>query len=183
MPAVVTFLRTREDRLREDQAATLRKLVLALPDLPARAAGEIVAAIDRQMASRRKWTFVMLEPAQNAAVVDWLMAHSSQPMKAARVWAQCFTALRMDTGEITLTRDELAQRAGVPSDEISRIMGELESCGAIIRRREKIPGMRGPGRAVYFMNSRVGTHLTGAARDQARDDAPLLRLVEPPDGR
>ena len=58
-------------------------------------------------------------------------------------------------------------------------MGELEACGAIIRRREKVAGMRGPGRARYFMNPRVGTHLTGVARDTAQEAAPQLRLVDP----
>lgn len=181
MAATFVKLRTREDRLREDQAETLRQLVLNLEDVPARAAGEIVAAIDRQTASRSGWTFVMLGPEQNAAVVRWIMANSKRPMKAARVWAECFTVLRMDTGEIMLTRDELADRAAISPDEVSRIMGELETCGAIIRRIERVPGMRGRGVARYFMNPKVATHLSGGARDAAQEAAPALRTeVEQP---
>jgi hypothetical protein len=178
MAATLVKLRTREDRLREDQAAQVRQMILDLPGLPARATGEIIAAIDRQTVSKSGWTFVMLAPAQNAAVVRWIMANCSSPMKAASVWAECFTMLRMDTGEIMLTRDELADRVVIPSDEISRIMGELESCGAIIRRREKVPGMRGRGVAKYFMNPNVATHLSGAARDAAQATAPLLQLMD-----
>jgi hypothetical protein len=42
-----------------------------------------------------------------------------------------------------------------------------------------VPGQRGPGRAVYFMNPNVATNLSGAARDRAQAETPKLRLVEP----
>jgi predicted ArsR family transcriptional regulator len=87
--------------------------------------------------------------------------------------------MRRDTGEIALTRDELAEELGVAPPHVSRLMGELEGIGAISRRLEKIPGMRGRGRAVYFMNPNVATNLAGAARDKAQGEAPPLRLVEP----
>ena len=89
-----------------------------------------------------------------------------------------FEHLRRDTGEIALSRDELAAEIGETASNVSRLMTELEGIGAISRRYEKVPGMRGRGRAVYFMNPNVGTHLAGAARDKAQADAPALRLVE-----
>ena len=58
-------------------------------------------------------------------------------------------------------------------------MRELEAIGAIIIRRERVAGTRGPARAVYFMNPNVATNLSGAARDRAQAEAPKLRLVEP----
>ena len=48
------------------------------------------------------------EPGQNRAVLSWLREHSSRPRKAVELWALLFEHLRRDTGEITLTRDELA---------------------------------------------------------------------------
>jgi hypothetical protein len=121
----------------------------------------------------------MLSPEQNAAVVAWLAEHSARPQQAMKLWSILFTALRTDTGEIVLTRDELADRLGVTSDKISELMGELEQIGAISRRRHKIGGMRGRGMVRYFMNPRVATCLTGEARDQAQAAAPpLLRLME-----
>ena len=72
MPAQLVKLRTKADRLKTDQAEQLRQLVLDFPDLPQRAVGELIATIDRQTASRSGWTFVMISPEQNAAVVDWL---------------------------------------------------------------------------------------------------------------
>ena len=59
-------------------------------------------------------------------------------------------------------------------------MHELAGIGAIIVHREKVAGMRGPGRAVYLMNPNVGTHLAGAARDKAQAEARPLRLVTEP---
>lgn len=177
MPAQLVKLRTRTDRLKSDQAEQLRQLVLDFPDLPQRAVGELIATIDRQTASRSGWTFVMISPEQNAAVVDWLSRHSSRPLVAMRLWAALFSNLRTDTGEIVQTRDELADLIGDTSDHVSEIMGELASVGAISRRRERVAGMRGPGLVRYFMNPKVGTHLTGGARDQAQADAPLLTLM------
>jgi hypothetical protein len=89
------------------------------------------------------------------------------------------TVLHRDTGQIMLTRDELAERLGSRLDEVSRIMHELASIGAIITRREPVSGVRGPGRAVYFMNPNVATHLPKGVRGRAQAEAPKLRLVEP----
>jgi len=178
MAAQLIKLRTKADRLKADQASRLRQLVLDFPDLPQRAVGELIATIDRQTVSKSGWTFVMLSPEQNAAVVQWLADNSARPIVAMRLWAQLFNNLRTDTGEIVQTRDELAEALGAKVTEISQIMGELASIGAITRRRERVAGMRGPGLVRYFMNPRVATNLTGAARDQAQQDAPLLALIE-----
>src|SRR5918912_798071 len=120
--AVIARLRTKADRLRADTAGELRRLILEYPALPERARGEIVAAIDRQTASEARWTFVMLSPEQNAAVARWLGKHSTRPKVALVLWQELFTALRRDTGEIMLTRDELAERVGTHPNNVSQIM-------------------------------------------------------------
>ncbi|RYY06567.1 MAG: hypothetical protein EON55_23050, partial [Alphaproteobacteria bacterium] len=66
----------------------------------------------------------------------------------------------------------------IRSDTVSEIMSELEGFGAIIRKRERVAGMRGPGMVRYFMNPRVATHLAGSERDQAQREAPLLQLMQ-----
>ena len=178
MAARIARLRTKADRLRSDTAAQLRQLVLEYPGLPERARGEIIGTIDRQTASEAGWTFVMLSPEQNAAVMRWLNRHSKRPRVALELWGELFTALRRDTGEVMLTRDELAERVGTTPEHVSSVMHELAGIGAIIVHRERVAGMRGPGRAVYLMNPNVATNLTGAARDRAQADAPSLMLVE-----
>ena len=60
-----------------------------------------------------RWMFAMISPTQNAAVVRWLGEHSKRPQAAVRLWAELLTALRPDTGEILLTRDQIAALLGI----------------------------------------------------------------------
>src|SRR3954467_13521799 len=135
MAATIVGHRTRRDRLRAVDAADLRRLVSSSPRLPERARSEIIAAIDRETASEAGWTFVMLSPEQNRAVMRWLHRHSSRPRTALLLWGELFTELRRDTGEIMLTREELAERRGASPTEVSRLMHELARIGAIIVHR------------------------------------------------
>ncbi|MFC7739269.1 helix-turn-helix domain-containing protein [Roseomonas sp. GCM10028921] len=170
MGAKITRLRTRKDRLRADQAEQLRLLILDQPGLPDRAVGQILATLDRETAAENRWTFVMMSAADNARVVRWLRRNSAYPVVAPDLWAELFTVLRLDTGEIMQTRDELATAVETTPRTVSRVMSELESIGAIIRHRE--------GRGVrYYMSPRIGTHLTGAARDAAQAAAPKLATL------
>lgn len=179
MAAKVIELRTKPDRLKADQADQLRQLLLPLAAEFPGVVRELIGHIDRQTASRNKWTFVMLSPSQNAAVVNYLIDHSKRPMVAVRLWALCFEHLDMDTGEILLAREEMAEKLNENADNISRIMTELSKMGAIIRYRERVKGMKGPGMVRHFMNPRVATNLSGAARDKAQAKAPpLLTLMQ-----
>ena len=119
------------------------------------------------------WTFVMISPQQNAVVVKWLNENSKRRNEAVELWAELFTAMRNDTGEILRGRDELAERVGTSVQNVSRIMTELASINAIVRRKE--------GRRVkYFMNPNIATHIpTPEQRKEAREGAgPLLVLME-----
>lgn len=178
MPARLVRLRTKADKLRAEKAEELRQMILAFDGLPKRAAGELLAAIDRSTAADNGWTFVMMSPADNARVVSWLVANSGRPLVAVRLWALCFEHLRRDTGEIVMTREELAEAVGASADHVSAIMGELEGLGAISRQRVKVAGMRGPGLVRYFMNPTIATHQTGVARVMAQAEAPKLRSIE-----
>jgi hypothetical protein len=172
MAALIRALRTRRQRLRSEDAAQLRQLVLAYGEEQPEAVARIVAVIDRETAAEREWTFVMISPAQNALVVDQIMQMTVRPALTVRLWAKLFLHLRMDTGEVVATREELAAEVGTQARHVSTAMGELENMGALIRRKEG-------RRSRWFMNPRVGTHLAGAARDKAQATAPALRLVEP----
>ena len=91
-------------------------------------------------------------------------------MQAVALWNELLGVLDGHTGEVLATRAELAELVGCEPRDISRLMGELERLGAIIRKRD--------GRAVkYFLSPLVGTTLSGAARDKAQASAPPLRLV------
>lgn len=185
MVATIHRLRSKADRLKREQAEKLAQHLLQFPELeevPERAVGRILAALDQVTAADdpKGWSFVMISPAQNNAVVDWLSSHSKRPIDATRLWAKLFTAMRSDTGEVMLTRVELADQLGIHENNVSAIMSELVKIGAIITKREKVAGMRGPGMVRYFMNPRVATHIsTSAAREKAQAAAPpLLVLME-----
>lgn len=180
--AKIVELQTRRDHLRRDQEALVRQAVLDLEEeLPGGVVRELLTVIDRRSASRGKWSFVMLSPHQNYIVVSHILSTSKRPLLASQLWATCFTVLRSDTGEIMLTRDELAERLETTPQNISSVMTELVEFGAIIRRRVRVKNMRGPGMVQYFMNPRVATHLPGSERDKAQDEAPpLLDLMSKP---
>jgi len=169
-PATVHRLHTRPQRLRQEAGEELRQLVLGL-DLPEKPVAEIVAAIDRQTAETFRWTFIMLSPSQNAAVVGWLADNSRRPIKALRLWARLFELMRHDTGEVVASRKQIAENVGITARDVSEIMSELASINAIYRWRD--------GRGVrYFMNSNVATCLTGMQREQAQvAQQPVLAVV------
>jgi hypothetical protein len=171
MAAQIVKLSTRRQRLRAEQAAQLRQLVIDFEGLDADATGRIVAAIDRETAAEREWPFVMISPAQNAFVVEQLTMHSARPQMAARLWAKLFLHLRLDTGEIIASREELAAEVGAKPNHVSEIMGELTRMQAVVRRQD--------GRRVrWFLNPLVGTGMGGVARDKAQAEAPKLRALE-----
>ncbi|MDE2988510.1 MAG: helix-turn-helix domain-containing protein [Chloroflexota bacterium] len=172
MSASIHKFRSTRARLNAEQAEETRQFLLDFGeehDLPDDALGRIIAAIDAETATERKWTFVMIGPRENRAVARWLRQNSRRPLAALGLWLELFPALRYDTGEIMLSRDELAERVGIAPDNVSRIMTELEGIGAVSRRRV--------GRGVrYYMNPTLGTHLTGKARDDAQAAAHQLEL-------
>lgn len=175
--ASIKRLRTRADRKREALESELRQFVLDLGDvgeLDSDTVGRVVAAVDGRAADREDdWGFVLMGPKENAFVVEWLGANSKRPLVALRLWARLFTAIRWDTGEIMLTRDDLAEAVGVAPRHVSSIMTELEGIGAITRLR------RG-GRVRYFLSPRIGTKLPAAKRVDAQAEAPRLALVPEP---
>ena len=169
-PDGVTRLREHRARQKAAEATEFTKLARKLGLDPA-TAEDLTAAYLAD--TRNTWTFVMLSPAQNDAVVEWLSDQSKRPHVAVRLWSHLFTCMRMDTGEILKSRQELADRLGVLPRDLSSLMTELASINAV--RREK------HGREVrYFMNSTIATHLPShEARAKAREaDGPVLTVVQ-----
>lgn len=156
----VTRLKTRKDRLQEDQADLLKQALLPF----AEAGGVMGDVVGRLYVQIKNLTtpdigttepFVMIRPAQNRAVTLWLMENSKRPMKAVSVWTLLFDHLMPHTGQVMLTREEIAEQVGIPVNHISQIMNELVTFGAIFSEREKVAGMRGPGLVRYYMNKHV----------------------------
>ena len=168
----VTKLSEERVKRRKDEARQIVQQARRL-GLDAETLAKIDAAAQAHAQSSENWIFVMLSPAQNAEVVRWINKHSKRPQKASELWATLLEHLRMDTGEIMATRQELAQRVGMEPRDLSSTMTELASINAIRREKE--------GRKVrYFLNPSIATHVPNAAkRKAAREEAgPLLKLME-----
>lgn len=172
MKVNITRLRTRADLLKLEQADALRDLVLKYEDQAPAAVRELLAVVDRYTAAFQGWTFVMLSPEQNHAVVAWIQDNAQRPRVSARLWAAMFCHLRVDTQEIVMDRTAMMAAARASSAHVSQVLSELAGIGALIRRRE--------GHDVrWFMNPHVGTCLTGKARQDAQQAAPRLCLIAP----
>lgn len=139
--------------------------------------GDVLERIDQaaefHVVARDRERFIMVTTSQNLAVVQWIYENSARPHKSNLLWALIFDHVHPNTGEIMLSREELAERIGDKPRSVSTLMSEFASINAIDRRKE--------GREVkYFLNPNIATHLPGAAtREAARDAAgPLLTLME-----
>lgn len=172
MAARIVPYASRAALLKRERAAEVRQMILQLEAEAPRLVGQMVALIDRHTIADRGWSFVMLSPAQNRLVVRWINANAKRPRVSAALWAEFFCHMRTDTGEIVMSRAQMMEAADASTSHISDALSELLGMGAIIRQRE--------GREVrWFMNPRVGTHLTGLARQEAQSAAPpLLELIE-----
>lgn len=173
MAARIVRISAHKSLLRRNRTVRLRQLALELaPEAPGMSR-EILAVIDRNTASEDAWRFVMFGPLQNRVVVRWIDAHAKRQRLSSLLWAELFCNFHPMTGQVLLTRTEMANAIGHRPQHVSAALTELLSMGALIRRQE--------GRDVkWFMNPFVATCMTGVARDEAQRSAP--RLVASSDG-
>lgn len=117
------------------------------------------------------WTFIMISPEQNLAVVNWLTSKSKRPLKSVKLWALLFDNVHRETGQIMLSRQELSEKIEEKLYNISRIMTELESIRAILKKKD--------GRSViYYMNPNVANHYPQKIREKAQQLTPKLKILD-----
>ena len=87
----------------------------------------------------------LIEPEGNRAVVQWLRENSERPIAAMNLWSLLLARLHRGTGQVLLSRSELAGEVDVTPREITYIMRELDSIGAVSRRPDG-------SRVRYFLN-------------------------------
>src|SRR3954454_11568522 len=167
----VVRLRTRRDAKEQIGLEALRGVLqdMAAIGTPSGVVGRLVAVVERELASRRGWGFVMVEPNLNAEVVAHLAKHSRRKLTAVQLWARLFESLPPDSNEVLADRSDLARAVGCSPAHLSEIMRGLEALGAVSRRKEA-------GAVRSSVPPRLGTHLPGAVRDGPQADAPPLKL-------
>ena len=159
----------RHSRATREQAEQVRQFMLDL-DIPADARAHVDNALFKITETPgQRWLFVMINPDQFRFVAK---AISQRPDagKTFMIWNCALTYVRMDTGEIVATREQLANDAQARVEHVSRAMGELVKIGAIVRHR------RGRN-VVYSVNPKVGWAGGEGTRQEAAKAAPQLRLV------
>ena len=159
----------KHSRASREQAEQLRQYAFDL-ELSPQARAELDNALFKITETPgRRWLFVMINPEQFRFVA---MAIAKRPDagKTLMVWNCALTYVRMDTGEIMASREQLAADANTAPPHVSNAISELVKIGAIVRQR------RGR-RMAYFVNPNVGWNGGEGARQEAAKEAPQLRLV------
>ena len=104
----------------------------------------------------------MIDLEKTRDLVRWLRKGSNRPFAAINTWLAVITNLDIGTGDILLSRDEIAEEVGITPREVSEIMTEMEDYGAISRRRE--------GRRVHYRLNEP--YFTAPLRQAEKKDLP-----------
>ncbi len=194
MAQVVRLATQRQQTEREASAAVAEQLSLLSPETLDRLPMQARIAISRATHALQRharpdteeglWPggFTMLSRAQTAAIWDAIRAlpPDDRPNHVRHAFDLVLLNLQQDTGEVMLTRDQLAERVGCARENMSRIMGTLERMGVIRRERRRVEGMQGRGVAVYFVNPHVAWNgsLDIRKAEAAEVTPPMLRLMQ-----
>ncbi len=193
--AHVTRLQARRQQGERQEAASFASQLAQLsPELLRQLPGSIQLAISRVTSGLQKharpdteeglWPggFNMLSRVQTKAIWDAIRALPSddRPHQVRHAFDLVLLNLRQDTGEVLLTRDQLAEEIDCAPRNVSTIMGILERMGVVRRERRRIEGVQGRGMAVYFINPHVAWNGSLDARkaEAAEAKPPLLTLME-----
>jgi len=172
MSAHIKRLKTKPQQEATERIKQLELVLAQYPEIRDEKKASILWELKKtaNLQEKNTWTFIMISPTQNDLVVEWLLNNSKRPTSAFRLWTKLFKVIDVQTGQIMLTRQEIAQEVNIKSCHVSSIMSELESIGAILKKKE--------GRGViYYMNPHVGTHLPQEIRTKAQQAAPKLQLL------
>jgi hypothetical protein len=178
---------SKSQRMTLEQARQVEEQLRLLPDdvLPEQPRQAALNALHRYTRDPDEsiWPggFSMLSRTQTAAIWDAIrkLPADKRQGRVRHAFDLALLNLRQDTGEIMLTRDQLAAEIGCSPKIVSTIMGTLEEMGVVIRKRRKIDGVQGPGMAVYFINPHVAWNgdLDIRKREATKVEQPSLRLV------
>lgn len=123
----------------------------------------------------------MIGVAQIGAVWDAIEAlpRERRPRLVDRVFKLVLRHLDQDTGLVLLSREEFSKLLDTAPKHVSSALGELVAMGVLLRERVRVPGLRGPGVAVYRVNADVAWNGQLPERERAaKRPGPLLRIME-----
>ena len=173
MSAHIKQLKTKPQQDAIERINQLELFLSQYPEIKDEKKASILWELKKKVNLQEKntWTFIMISPTQNDLVVEWLLNNSKRPTSAFRLWTKLFKYINIQTGQIMLSRQEIAKEINIKLCNVSSIMSELESIGAILKHKN--------GRGViYYMNPHVGTHLPQEIREKAQKISLKLKTID-----
>ena len=157
-------------RIKREKAAMVRDVIDDLEMPP-----EARAALDNALYSitdipGARSVFVMVSCDQLRFVTQKILDCRNVATTLA-VWNIAVTHVRQDTGEITVSRSQIAEEARTHPNSVSNAMADLEKIGAILKER------RGRN-VVYKVNPHVAWNGGEGARIAAAKTAPRLYAID-----
>ena len=126
--------------------------------------------------------FCMISRQQTEAVWDAIrkLPPEARPHQVRHAFDLVLLYLRPDTGEVMLSRKEMAEKMETDPANVSRVMRTLEDMEVVTRKRRAVDGVRGPGKVVYSINAYVAWNgrLEVRLREAAKTEPPSLKLVQ-----
>jgi len=173
MAAHIKRLHPKEKQAKQQDLLELQAVLERFPELNEKDVSSLVWKIKKEnkLNAPNTWTFIMISPEQNFSVVKWLNENSKRRNEAVLLWALLFDNVHRETGQIMLTRLEIANKLKIQSANVTRIMTELESINAIIKKKD--------GRGViYYMNPNVANHYPQEIREKFQKETPKLKIID-----
>lgn len=165
------------EKIAAEKAEEFRQLVLSFDGLSDSLRESVLVDVARHENGGRLmvWKFNMLHPQQCLAIWDAIrdLSADDRPNQVRHLFDLVLTHLEPNTGLVTLTREELAEKVGTEPKHISTMMGTLERLGVVRRERVKVAGMRGAGIARYRINPHVAWNGKLEIREEQARQTPL----------
>lgn len=126
--------------------------------------------------------YCMISRKQTEAVWDAIrkLPPERRPNQVRHAFDLVLLYLEPNTGEVTLSRKEMAEKMETDPGNVSRVMGTLEEMEVIHRKRRPSDGVRGRGSAVYLINPYVAWNgrLSVRLKEASGSKEPSLQLVQ-----
>jgi CRP-like cAMP-binding protein len=152
-------------RLDQAQAERFRSGLLTEAGLPPELRAEMIALIARRTVSTTAWRFVMVHPQRDFEIVQWIARNARRTPTSHLLWSVIKGNLHSGTNQVLMSRAQMMQATGASSAHVSEALSEFARIDVLQRHKE--------GREVrWFLNPRIATHQSGAARDDAQRIAP-----------
>lgn len=186
MRKIVKFS-SKQRQFEQQQTAELQEQLLLYPSdqLPRREKRTILNKLSQNLDKNDCWAFTMFSKKQVIKLGKSIkkLPPSMRPHQTYEIFIHILLNIHQDTGEVALTREEIAEELEISPENISRIMKTLEAMGVIRKEYEKVAGMRGRGIVVYYVNPDVAWNGSLESRKQESERTKgqfqyKLKLIE-----